>query len=128
MGYPDDRRYTKSHEWARHGDDGIVYVGITDHAQDALGEIVHVELPQVGRSVAAGKPCAEVESVKSASDIYSPVSGKVVAVNDALKNAPELVNASAHDDAWMFGVLPSDMQELAQLLDAAAYEAVLANS
>ena len=127
MGYPNDRRYSKSHEWAMLVD-GVVRVGITDHAQDALGEIVHVEMPEVGQSVAAGKPCAEIESVKSASDIYSPVSGEVVACNDALADEPELVNASPHDEAWMFAIAPGDPAELEALLDAAAYEALLANS
>lgn len=125
MSYPNDRRYTKSHEWAKLVD-GVVTVGITHYAQDSLGDIVHVELPEVGQEVQAGKPCAEIESVKSASDIYSPVSGAVVSVNEALDGDPESVNKSPHDEAWMFAVSATEPGELDTMLDAAAYEAYIA--
>ncbi|MFC6633305.1 glycine cleavage system protein GcvH [Microbulbifer taiwanensis] len=114
-------KYLSSHEWARLEEDGTVTVGISDHAQDALGDVVYVETPEVGTNIAAGDEAGVVESVKAASDIYSPVSGEVVAVNEALEDAPETVNSSPYDDGWMFRVKPSDTSELDNMLDADAY-------
>ena len=121
---PDDLRYAKSHEWAKLTDDGTVRVGISDHAQQELGDLVYIELPEVGRRVTAGEACAVVESVKAASDIFSPVAGEIVAINEAVVDAPELVNDDAYA-AWLFGVRPDDAQSLDQLLDAAAYQAYI---
>jgi glycine cleavage system H protein len=125
MRTPDDLRYAESHEWARKDDDGTVVVGITDFAQDQLGDVVFVELPEVGRKVAKGDTVAVIESVKTASDIYAPVSGEVVAVNSALESRPETVNESPYEDGWLFGIAPSDPAEYNQLLDAKAYAATL---
>jgi glycine cleavage system H protein len=116
---PDDLRYTEAHEWLREGDDGVVRVGITDYAQAQLGDVVYVDLPAVGDAVEAGAPCGEVESTKSVSEIYAPVSGEVVAVNGALEGSPELVNSGPYDDGWMFDVRSGDPVDA--LLDAAAY-------
>ncbi len=118
---PAELKYTESHEWIRTEADGSVTVGITAFAQDALGDIVYVELPDVGASFDAGKPCAVVESVKAASDIYAPVSGKVIAINDALKDTPELINQDAFD-AWMFKLQPADASQIAGLMDAQTYQ------
>ena len=120
MNIPADLKYTESHEWVRLEADGTVTIGITEYAQDALGDIVFVELPKVGKSVTAGDDAAVVESVKAASDIYAPVSGVVVAVNDAVAAAPESVNADAYS-AWLFKLKPSDPAAIDGLLDAAAY-------
>ena len=120
---PNDLRYTKSHEWAKKEADGTVSVGITDHAQGLLGDMVFVELPKVGAKVAAGKECGVVESVKAASDIYAPVAGEIVAGNDALADAPEKVNADAYG-CWLFRLKPDNAADLAKLLDAGAYEKV----
>ncbi len=120
---PADLRYASSHEWARQEADGTITVGITDHAQDLLGDVVFVELPEVGRQVNAGEECAVVESVKAASDIYAPVSGEVVAVNEVLGDAPETVNSEPYAGAWFFKIKPSDAAELDKLLDAEAYGA-----
>ncbi len=119
---PADLRYAASHEWARLEEDGTVTIGITDHAQQALGDVVFVELPGVGRALAAGQEAGVVESVKAASDIYAPLSGTVVAVNDALTEAPEGVNADAYG-AWFFRIKPENAADLEGLLDAAAYQA-----
>lgn len=119
---PAELRYAASHEWARLEEDGSVTVGITDHAQEALGDVVYVELPEVGKALAAGEQAGVVESVKAASDIYAPVAGTVVAVNEALADAPETVNAAPYD-AWFYRLQPANAAELAQLLDAAAYQA-----
>ena len=116
-------KYLSSHEWARLEEDGTVTIGISDHAQDALGDVVYVETPEVGINLAAGDEAGVVESVKAASDIYAPVSGEVVEVNEALEDAPETVNASPYDDGWFFRVKPSDPSELDKLLDAEAYRA-----
>lgn len=121
MNIPADLKYTPSHEWARLEADGTVTVGITDHAQEALGDIVFLELPEVGRKVEAGKECAVVESVKAASDIYAPIAGEVVARNDAAIDAPESVNQDAYA-AWLFKIKPATPNDLGSLLDAAAYE------
>lgn len=118
---PSELKYAKSHEWVRDEGDGNVTVGITDHAQGLLGDLVFVELPEVGDSVEAGSECAVVESVKAASDVYSPVSGEVVAVNDALADAPETVNQDAFGDGWILRVKMTDPAQLDGLLDAAAY-------
>jgi len=121
---PEDLRYTRSHEWLRSNDDGSVTVGITDHAQEMLGDMVYIELPDAGRELAAGNECAVVESVKAASDVYAPVDGKVVAVNDKLGDAPELVNQDPYGDGWMFRLQPTDAGQIDGLLDAAGYSAV----
>jgi glycine cleavage system H protein len=121
MKTPQDLKYTKSHEWVRQEADGTVSVGITDHAQEQLGDVVFVESPKPGRTVKKGEECGVIESVKAASDIYAPVSGEIVAANDALADQPEKVNEDAYA-AWMFRIKPSDAAELAGLLDAAAYE------
>ncbi len=123
---PADLKYTKSHEWVRDEGDGTVTVGITDHAQEMLGDLVFVELPEVGDSVDAGGECGVVESVKAASDIFCPVSGEVVEVNGELADAPETVNQDAFGEGWLFKVKLSDPAEMAGLLDNAGYEAVLA--
>ncbi len=115
-------KYLASHEWARVEEDGTVTIGITDHAQDSLGDVVYVESPEVGSTVNAGEEAGVVESVKAASDIYSPVSGEVIAVNEALEDAPETVNESPYDDGWFFKVKPSDLSELEKALDADAYQ------
>jgi glycine cleavage system H protein len=120
---PAELRYTKSHEWVRRETDGTVTVGITDHAQDLLGDMVFVELPEPGRRVKAGQECAVVESVKAASDVYSPISGEVVAVNEAISDTPELVNKEPYGEGWMMRLKPAAMAELDALLDAAGYRA-----
>ena len=120
MNIPADLKYTESHEWVRAEADGTVTVGITEYAQDALGDIVFVELPKVGKSYTAGDDAAVVESVKAASDIYAPVSGQVVAVNDAVADAPDSINADAYS-AWLFKLQPSDPNAINCLLDATAY-------
>jgi len=120
MNIPADLKYTESHEWVRAEDDGTVTVGITEYAQDALGDIVFVELPKVGKSYTAGDDAAVVESVKAASDIYAPVSGEVVAVNEDVASAPESINADAYS-AWLFKIKPTDAAAIDGLLDAAAY-------
>jgi len=117
---PADLKYTESHEWVRAEADGTVTVGITEFAQESLGDIVFVELPKVGASFTAGDDAAVVESVKAASDIYAPVSGEVVAVNDAVVGAPESINADAYAN-WLFKIKPSDANAINGLLDAAAY-------
>jgi glycine cleavage system H protein len=118
---PEGLKFAKSHEWVRVEDDGSVTVGISDHAQDALGDVVFVELPDSGRDVSAGDEVAVVESVKAASDIYAPVSGTVIAVNEALADAPETVNSSPYGDGWFFRLQPADAGEIEALLDAEAY-------
>lgn len=123
---PTELKYAKSHEWARDEGDGTVTVGITEHAQEQLGDLVFVELPEVGRQVAAGGDCAVVESVKAASDVYSPVSGEIVEANSALADAPELVNSEPYGAGWMFKVRMSDSAELEGLLDVAGYLASVA--
>ncbi len=120
MNIPADLKYTESHEWVRAEADGTVTVGITEYAQDALGDIVFVELPKVGKSYTAGDDAAVVESVKAASDIYAPVSGEVIAVNDDVANAPESINTDAYA-AWLFKIKPADASAIDGLLDAAAY-------
>ena len=116
-------KYLSSHEWARIEDDGSVTVGITDHAQEALGDVVYVEMPEVGSTVTCGQEAGVVESVKAASDIYSPLSGEVIEINDTLEDAPETVNGSPYDDGWFFKVKPSDAAELDNAMDVEAYKA-----
>lgn len=116
-------KYLASHEWARVETDGTVTVGISDHAQDSLGDVVYVELPEVGTTVTAGEEAGVVESVKAASDIYSPISGEVIAINESLEDEPETVNSSPYDDGWFYKVQPSDVSELDATLDSEAYTA-----
>ena len=120
MNIPADLKYTESHEWVRAESDGTITVGITEYAQDALGDIVFVELPKVGKSYTAGDDAAVVESVKAASDIYAPVSGEVIAVNEDVASAPESINTDAYA-AWLFKIKPADAAAINGLLDAAAY-------
>lgn len=122
---PADLKYAKSHEWVKDLGNGKVEVGITDHAQELLGDLVYVELPELGAKVAQGKECAVVESVKAASDIYSPVTGEIVAINEALNDSPEVVNQSAYQDGWLFRVQMTNADELKGLLDADDYKATL---
>ena len=118
---PDSFLYTKDHEWLRLDDDGSITVGISDHAQEALGELVFVEVPEVGDSLSAGDACAVVESVKAASDIYCPLAGSVTAINEALADAPELVNSSPYEDGWVFRLEAEDATVLDEFMDADAY-------
>ena len=120
MNVPADLKYADSHEWMRAEPDGTVTVGITDHAQAALGDLVFMELPAIGRKLAAGEACAVVESVKAASDVYAPIAGEVVAANEAVTDAPESLNADAYA-AWLFRLRPDDAGALAAMLDPAAY-------
>ncbi len=122
---PNDLKYAKSHEWVRDEEDGTVFVGITEHAQEMLGDLVFVELPELGATLEAGSECAVVESVKAASDVYSPVSGEVIAINEALADAPETVNQDAFGDGWLFQIKLSAPAELDELLDAEAYTEVV---
>lgn len=121
---PGELKYTKDHEWVRPEEGGSVVVGITDHAQQQLGELVFVELPDAGRTVAAAEACAVVESVKAASDVYAPLAGTVIGVNDALDAEPGLVNRSPYGEGWLFRMQPAP-GGLAGLLDAAAYQQIL---
>ncbi len=123
--YPQDLHYTPEHEWVRTGSDGVVRIGITAFAQDALGDIVFVSLPAVGDTVNAGDSCGEVESTKSVSDIYAPLSGEVVAINPALDSAPELVNTDPYGQGWMYDVLPTEAGAANSLMDLEAYRALL---
>lgn len=118
-------KYLSSHEWARVEEDGTVTIGITDHAQDALGDVVFVELPEVGSTVSVGEEAGVVESVKAASDIYTLISGEVVEINELLQDAPETVNSSPYDEGWFFRVRPEDLSELEEALDADGYLAAI---
>ena len=122
---PTELKYTSSHEWVQSEGEGVYRVGITEHAQELLGDMVFVDLPDVGTQVAMGDDCAVAESVKAASDIYAPLSGEIVAVNDALEGQPELVNSAPYADGWLFSIKASDESELNDLLDATAYQALL---
>lgn len=126
--HPETLCYADTHEWARREEDGTVTVGITDHAQQALGDVVYVELPAVGAVLSAGAQTGIVESVKAASDIYAPVSGTVVAINEALVDAPEQINEDPYDKGWFYKLMPEDLQQLDTLLSAAAYEAMNASA
>jgi glycine cleavage system H protein len=121
MNYPNDVKYTKEHEWARDEGDGRIRVGITDYAQDALGDVVYVDIPETGTEVKAGEPFGEVESTKSVSDVYSPVSGTVIERNGALEERPELVNEDPYGEGWMVAVEVGDQSQLEGLMDAEAY-------
>jgi len=123
---PEDLKYTKEHEWVRDNGDGTVTVGITDHAQDELGDLVFVELPEAGHRVAGGEACAVVESVKAASDIYSPLGGEVTEINPVLGDAPETINDDPYGAGWLFKLRPSDASQLDDLLDATGYQSFVA--
>ncbi len=119
---PSELKYTKSHEWLRVEDDGLVTVGISDHAQELLGDLVFVELPEADAEFVAGDECCVVESVKAASDVYMPISGEIVEVNETLADEPEIINSSPYDSGWLFKIKPS-ADELDDLMDADAYQA-----
>ena len=119
---PNELKYAASHEWARVEEDGTITVGITDHAQTALGDVVFVELPEVGTVFSAGQEAGVVESVKAASDVYAPVSGEVIEINDTLEDAPETINADPYGDGWFYKLKPSDATELESLLTADQYQ------
>lgn len=125
MPVPEDRRYSKEHEWALSQDDGSVLIGITDFAQDELGEVIYVDLPKAGDRVTQNARMGEIESVKAFSELYSPVSGEVTAVNGEISTAPELVNSSPYEQGWMLRVKPDDPAELDNLLDAAGYASLI---
>lgn len=122
---PSHLKYTESHEWVDADESGNARIGISDHAQQALGDLVYVELPIVGDELGQGDPCAVVESVKAASDIYTPVSGKIVAINEALDSDPEVINSDPYGDGWLFELELADLEELEGLKDAQAYEQTL---
>jgi glycine cleavage system H protein len=122
---PKDLKYTTSHEWVRYEGEGIYSVGITEHAQELLGDMVFIDLPEVGTEFAASDDCAVAESVKAASDIYAPIAGEIVEVNDELEASPELVNSAPYTDGWLFRIKASDESEVDSLLDAEAYEATI---
>lgn len=124
---PVDLKYAKTHEWARVNDDGSITVGISDSAQDQLGDMVFVEVPETGQSVTAGEASAVVESVKAASDVYAPVAGEIVEVNEGLADSPETINTDVYGDGWIFRMTPSDKSELDKLMDAETYESFLAS-
>jgi glycine cleavage system H protein len=123
---PSELRYTQSHEWVRDNGDGTATVGITDHAQELLGDLVFVETPEIGANMEAGDACAVVESVKAASDVYSPMAGEIIETNAALADEPELVNSDAFGDGWIYQIKFEDEDALAELMDSEAYEAVVA--
>jgi glycine cleavage system H protein len=123
---PNDLRYNKSHEWVRNNSDGTLTLGITDHAQELLGDLVFVELPEVGQTVEAGGECAVVESVKAASDVYSPASGEVIEANEGLADSPELINEDPYGEGWILKLRMADASELDALLDADAYGKLIA--
>jgi glycine cleavage system H protein len=123
--YPSDLRYTSDHEWVRVGDDGVVRIGITSFAQDALGDVVYVSLPAVGDTVSVGDACGEVESTKSVSDVYAPLEGEVTATNAALDGSPELINTDPYGEGWMFELRLADPSAVDGLMDATAYTSTL---
>jgi glycine cleavage system H protein len=125
---PGNLKYSEEHEWVRLEDDGSVVIGITDHAQEALGELVYVEQPDEGADLAKGDACIVIESVKAASDVYAPISGKLVATNEALADEPELVNQGPYEDGWLVRIDPKDPAELDELMDADAYGQFIAES
>lgn len=127
MNVPQGLKYADTHEWLRKEGDGSVTIGITDHAQAALGDLVYVDLPNAGRTVAAGEACAVVESVKAASDVYAPLAGEIVASNDTLASSPEAVNEDAYA-AWLFRLRPTDPNALAAFMDADAYTRLIAEA
>ncbi|TDU31522.1 glycine cleavage system H protein [Panacagrimonas perspica] len=125
---PKELKYAKSHEWVRVEADGTVTIGITDHAQNALGDLVFVEAPKLGRKLAAGESCAVVESVKAASDVYAPIAGEVIAANAALSDAPEILNTDPYGAGWMWKMKPANAADVNGLLDAAGYEKSVADA
>jgi len=127
MKTPNELKYTKSHEWVKVEADGTLTVGITDHAQALMGDMVYVELPEAGRKVEANKECAVVESVKAASDVYAPVAGEIAAANGALSDAPETLNKDPYGAGWMFKLKPANKADVDALMDAKAYEALVAS-
>ncbi|ADG61542.1 glycine cleavage system protein GcvH [Moraxella catarrhalis] len=122
---PADLKYVASHEWLKLEDDGIITVGITDHAQDLLGDVVFVELPEVGRTVSADEEIAVVESVKAASDVYAPIAGEIVEINDELVDSPELANEDPYGKAWFFKIKPTNVTDYDDLLSAEEYQSAL---
>lgn len=122
---PSELKYVASHEWLRMEDDGTLTIGITDHAQEALGDIVYVELPEVGDTVAVDDEVAVVESVKAASDVYAPITGEVVAINEALEDDPEIINTDPYGEGWMYRIKPDNMDDYESLLSAEEYQADL---
>lgn len=125
---PDDLKYTKTHEWLRFNDDGTVTVGVTDHAQEQLGDMVFIEIPEVGRTLAAAEECAVVESVKAASDVYSPAAGEIVEVNEALADSPQLINQDPYGEGWLFRLRPSESLAEDAFLNPQAYKALEAET
>lgn len=123
---PGELKYSKSHEWVRIEEDGSVTIGITDHAQDLMGDMVFVELPETGNDYSTGDDCAVVESVKAASDVYAPIAGQVTKVNEALADAPETLNSDPYGEGWIYSMQPSDNGEVSDLMDARAYEELVA--
>ena len=123
---PENLKYAKTHEWAKLEDDNLIRIGITDFAQSELGDLVFIELPKLGRNLVAGEQCAVIESVKTASDLFSPVAGEVVAINEDVVDAPELVNGDAYD-TWLFCVKADDLTELDALMDAESYREMIAD-
>ena len=126
MNIPTHLKYTKSHEWVKLEEDGTVTTGITNHAQELLGDMVFVEIPQVGRHLKQGEECAVVESVKAAADVYAPISGEVITINPELESAPEKINEDSYS-AWLYKLKPSNIEDLNDLLNAAAYQKILEN-
>lgn len=122
---PTELRYAATHEWARLEDDGTVVVGITEHAQDQLGDVVYVETPEIGQVLAGGEEAGVVESVKAASDVYAPVAGEVIAINESLEDEPEVINAEPYEGGWFYKLKPVDANELESLLDADGYQGSL---
>lgn len=127
MSLPADLMYTESHEWVRLNDDGTVTIGITEHAQEQLGDLVFVESPEIDADVEAGDAIAVVESVKAASDIYAPIAGRIIDANNALADAPELVNSSPYEDGWLFTMEPTDASDIEELLSSDGYDAFIAS-
>ena len=123
---PPELKYAKSHEWARVEEDGSITIGITDHAQESLGDVVYVEVPDIGDTLAGGDQAGVVESVKAASDIYSPITGEVIAINESLEEEPELVNSDPYNDGWFFRLAPQDLSELEGMLSAEDYASACA--
>ena len=126
MNIPTHLKYTKSHEWVKLEEDGTATTGITNHAQELLGDMVFVEIPQVGRNLKQGEECAVVESVKAAADVYAPISGEVITINPELESAPEKINEDSYS-AWLYKLKPSNIEDLNDLLDAVAYQKILEN-
>jgi glycine cleavage system H protein len=125
LDYPDDLRYTSDHEWVKDQGEGVVRIGITSYAQDALGDVVYVSLPNVGDTVAVGDSVGEVESTKSVSDIYAPLAGEITAVNDGLDATPEMINSDSYGEGWMYELRVEDPARIEELMDAGAYQAQL---